>query len=564
MKRTFTLIALMVMALSIFAQVEPTDTDSDGFRNVSSLDHLKWITENSSCWNDDFKMDNDIDAEETSDWTEYSDIDGFKPIALGYFDKFTGTFDGNGYAISQLYIHSDDEGSYAALFSKTEDATIMNLSIENCDIFSTNYSASALVGRCKNSTIDQCHSSGTVDGSEINGGLIAKTDNANITNSSSSVNLPSTHNTVGGLVGSLYDSTVDNCFTTGKVEGNDNLGGLVGSSNSNSTIENSYSTGEVKGISKGTGGFIGYNAGTIINCYSESLVSVTGQASDNTGGFVGENTGDITLCYAHGSVISEDTDAGGFVGYNKGSIETSYAIGNVTANSRIGGFVGNNESSSASITNCYSIGNVIATGEGWIYTGGFAGENKVQATLENSYSCGHVSAPNSSFDDIGGFCGDINSDAPSSYQGIIINSYWDMTTSGQNASSGPAIGKPSSEMKNLSTYVDWDFANVWSIENLNNSGYPHLGNYVTGIEDLNSNSTFKLYPNPASDYISIESKDSKLEQLDIYDITGKLVHQINLNTIDQNNIDISELKAGVYFVTVFNGQANQTIKLIKK
>lgn len=564
MKRTFTLIALMIMALSIFAQVEPTDTDSDGFRNVSSLEHLKWITENSSCWADNFKMDNDIDAEETIGWTEYSDIEGFKPIALGYFDKFTGTFDGNGFAISNLYIHSDDQGSYAALFCKTEDANIMNLSIENCDIFSTNYSAAALVGRCKNSSVDQCYSSGTVDGSETNGGLIARTDNANITNSNSSVNLPSTHNTIGGLIGHLDDSTLDNCFATGKVEGNNNTGGLVGSSSDNSTISNSYSTGEVKSVNSETGGFIGINFGTINNCYSVSSVSAIGQASENIGGFVGENIGDITLCYAHGSIISEDSDAGGFVGYNKGSIEKSYAIGNVTADSRIGGFVGNNESSSASISNCYSIGHVVATGEGHIYTGGFAGENKVQSRIENSYSCGHVSAPNSSFDDIGGFCGDNNSSAPSSYQGIIINSYWDTNTSGYDTSDGDAIGQSTSMMQNLSSYANWDFTNVWAIENENNSGYPHLGNYVTGIENLYTKSTFKLYPNPASSFVSIESKDSKLDQLDIYDITGKLIRKINLNAIDQNNIDITELKAGVYFVSVFDGKANQTVKLIKK
>jgi len=52
MKKTFTFFVLIFLAAAIYAQVEPTDTDADGFRNVSTLENLKWMTENSSSWGD--------------------------------------------------------------------------------------------------------------------------------------------------------------------------------------------------------------------------------------------------------------------------------------------------------------------------------------------------------------------------------------------------------------------------------------------------------------------------------------------------------------------------------
>ena len=55
MKKTITILAMLFLAITMNAQVEPTDTDADGFRNVSTLDNLKWISENSSSWADKFK-----------------------------------------------------------------------------------------------------------------------------------------------------------------------------------------------------------------------------------------------------------------------------------------------------------------------------------------------------------------------------------------------------------------------------------------------------------------------------------------------------------------------------
>jgi hypothetical protein len=52
-----------------------------------------------------------------------------------------------------------------------------------------------------------------------------------------------------------------------------------------------------------------------------------------------------------------------------------------------------------------------------------------------------------------------------------VNSYWDVNTSGK-LTSADGIGKTTIQMKQKSTYVGWNFTNIWKI----NEGvdYPYL------------------------------------------------------------------------------------------
>lgn len=79
--------------------------------------------------------------------------------------------------------------------------------------------------------------------------------------------------------------------------------------------------------------------------------------------------------------------------------------------------------------------------------------------------------------------------------------------------------------------------------------------------DKNVLNTVKIYPNPAQDFIRIS--DIEGANVVITDISGKTV--INLKNISQtNDINVSELNSGIYFVNVSNEDVNQTIKFIKK
>ena len=72
--------------------------------------------------------------------------------------------------------------------------------------------------------------------------------------------------------------------------------------------------------------------------------------------------------------------------------------------------------------------------------------------------------------------------------------------------------------------------------------------------------TFDIYPNPASDYIRINSNVG-VESLIIRDITGRVVTEMN-NISSSERIDLSGFKTGMYLVAIKNGNSVSTKKLI--
>jgi uncharacterized surface protein with fasciclin (FAS1) repeats len=71
---------------------------------------------------------------------------------------------------------------------------------------------------------------------------------------------------------------------------------------------------------------------------------------------------------------------------------------------------------------------------------------------------------------------------------------------------------------------------------------------------------FEIYPNPATDFIRINSKMG-VESLIIRDITGRVVTQMN-NLSSSQRIDLNGFKSGMYLVTMKNGNSVSTKKLI--
>ncbi len=76
-------------------------------------------------------------------------------------------------------------------------------------------------------------------------------------------------------------------------------------------------------------------------------------------------------------------------------------------------------------------------------------------------------------------------------------------------------------------------------------------------ESFEKNS-FKLSPNPANDLITIES-ESDIKSIEIYDVVGKKIKNIESLSLKFNNIDISDLNSGIYFVKV---NKSTSLKLI--
>jgi len=117
---------------------------------------------------------------------------------------------------------------------------------------------------------------------------------------------------------------------------------------------------------------------------------------------------------------------------------------------------------------------------------------------------------------------------------------------------------------------DYDCALVFNENNSNDILIPvsiHV-NQVQSIIDLSKYVNIRLFPNPFSDYIKIQSDLEWSDQIDIriYDISGKLVQQKEIHLSKQNSdIELSTLNLtkGIYLIRVSSNNKQAVFKAIK-
>jgi hypothetical protein len=214
---------------------------------------------------------------------------GWEPIGT-WPHVFTGSFDGQGYEIRDLFIKRFIE-SFIGLFSYVYvGGFIKNLGVMNADV-TGHEGVGGLVGVNWQGTVSNCYSSGNVTGYYRVGGL-AGSGAGTVSNSYSRANVTGMV-FVGGLVG--YNSNnVSNSYSMGNVIGNLAVGGLVGENIG--TVSDSYSTGSVSG-NEGVGGLVGFDLyilyilgeGTVSNSFWDTQTS--GQAT--SAGGTGKTTAEI-------------------------------------------------------------------------------------------------------------------------------------------------------------------------------------------------------------------------------------------------------------------------------
>ncbi len=81
------------------------------------------------------------------------------------------------------------------------------------------------------------------------------------------------------------------------------------------------------------------------------------------------------------------------------------------------------------------------------------------------------------------------------------------------------------------------------------------------VEDVLVENAFELYPNPASDRITLRyTGDKSLENASIIDLNGKLINTIDLKDMQsEKNIDVAKLASGIYFIRI-NSVSNSIVK----
>ncbi len=80
---------------------------------------------------------------------------------------------------------------------------------------------------------------------------------------------------------------------------------------------------------------------------------------------------------------------------------------------------------------------------------------------------------------------------------------------------------------------------------------------ILNTEDFIDSNTVQMWPNPASDYLEIQSQDS-FDSIELYDLKGRFI-----TSIQKSRQDISHLSSGIYIVKLTRGDQALTKKIIK-
>ena len=283
------------------------------------------------------KLMNDLDST-TPGYTELASPTadhgkGWQPIGTRD-EPFTGTFDGQGYEIGDLYINRPEERRVGLFGIVETGGVIENVGVVNANVTGDSH-VGGLVGQ-SSGNVSNSYSTGSVAGEDVVGGLVGSNEGP-VSNSHFIGNVNSDQ-VVGGLVGG-NGGPVSDSYSIGNVTGRQVVGGLLGT-NAYNSVSNCYFTGSVTG-EEIVGGLMGENEdGTISNSYSTG--SVTGTYL--VGGLMACNYGGIiNNCYSTGTVSGEQ-EVGGLLGHNSyGTISNSYSTGIVTGTEAVGGLVGLNK-----------------------------------------------------------------------------------------------------------------------------------------------------------------------------------------------------------------------------
>jgi peptidoglycan hydrolase-like protein with peptidoglycan-binding domain len=419
-----------------------------------------------------YKLGNNIDCSATATWNANEDewVDGvvggtlindpyvgvvnngylgFEPIGWDNASNlsgpgFTGTLDGQGYTISNLWIFRKNI-QRSGLIGHANGATIKNINLANARIVGSSYTGSFLGFGTGVTLQNLTNSSGMVRAyiSYYGGGIAGWIENSSTITNLSTLNgsVHGSGNVIGGLIGTMHNSTISSSTASTTVDGGEYIGGAFGSmfdsSASNMTVrgvvesnsaDDLYSSGFSK-IGRYTGGFAGYIqtsnvsditvsgsvtaedgyaggfAGSIVASSNITDVAASGNVSANdlAGGFAGQiDSSNIEDSTARGNVETVGGNTGGFVGVS--SCGSTYlrvaAYGSVSAGgNNTGGFVGSDgcEGPGSTFTEAAAHGDVTSTGS---YIGGFMGSGSV-STFANAYAGGDVVG----LDQVGGFVG---------------------------------------------------------------------------------------------------------------------------------------------------------------
>jgi hypothetical protein len=325
-----------------------------------------------------FRLGNDVDASSTSNWGMFSEGDiGFAPIGQDAGGAFTGTLDGNGFAISGLNINR--YYSAAGMFDTIGLGGVVR------DLTLSDVSVSASQGGMLAARND-----GTISGVSAQGDLTGYSS------------FFTSGGVLGGLVGLNTGDIIDADVSVALSAYGPSIspiGGIAGQNDGTietSSVAGTLSVADQESIAGAAllevGGAVGVNTGDLIEVTSTADIDVdfTGDNGQEPtlalGGLAGSNSGTIRDGVSRGDLSMSDlgfsniVDIGGLAGINSGVIDGSRFAGSLSVPMsnfgyfRIGGLAGDASSSQSEITDSRFVGDISATGfASQIFVGGIAG-----------------------------------------------------------------------------------------------------------------------------------------------------------------------------------------------
>ncbi len=317
----------------------------------------------------DFKNETSYETTESKEYVDYY-TNNTTWIRIGNTTNnyFSGTFEGNGNTITNLYMNIATGN--LGLFGYSKGGTINNINLKDVNITSTRYQIGGILGYGNNININNCKVSGiiTTTGQNNNfsrtGGIIGLigTQGGNINNCVNEATIGGSYSMKAGIVGQMYKGTVINCVNKGEITGNlAYVAGIVGFGGNNSNvnytiiIDNCKNYGKIQGKSH-AGGISGgiVRASIIKNCtnYNSGTVNVTGRgeatySESNVGGITASigNNSEVENCNNYADISGLYNGVGGIVGTSyKGTIKKCKNKGIITGGAGgtggISGFAG--------------------------------------------------------------------------------------------------------------------------------------------------------------------------------------------------------------------------------
>ena len=293
---------------------------------------------------------------------------------------FTGSYDGNGYTISNITIANSLSNRAVGFFGYLDGAAHIDaLKLDHVTVSGTTWNVGSIVG-CIQGTctgvVENCIvTNGSVSGNDENtGGILGKQTTATVRNCSYSGTVTTTNsekNNAGGIAGGVFNasSQLQGCSFTGTVTGAGNyVGGICGFLQSGVISSCTVTGATVTAGTNSAGGICGWHKGGRISACSikgTTRVSATDYGAGGISGYAGDdktNTGCVieqcsvnsssTVTVAHGK-------AGGILGVCLAylTIDRCCASCDVTSTGsgsygNLGGIVGYLNTSNALVANC--------------------------------------------------------------------------------------------------------------------------------------------------------------------------------------------------------------------